>query len=90
MVCRAMGVAMQQNLRLCLRQPVACGVRVDIGVRHATLFAVFALLAQALGDGLSRWVLSDWDLHAQPPRGEVLRCEQGVWSRVPVLPHRTA
>lgn len=43
-----------------------------------------------LGDGLSRWVLSDWDLHAQPPRGEVLRCEQGLWSRVPVLPQRAA
>lgn len=39
-----------------------------------------------LGEGLSRWVLSDWDLRAQPPRGDVLRLEAGVWSRLPVQP----
>ena len=39
-----------------------------------------------LGDGLSRWVLSDWDLQAQPPRGDVLRLEAGVWSRQTVQP----
>ncbi|MFN3376900.1 MAG: UDP-2,3-diacylglucosamine diphosphatase [Burkholderiaceae bacterium] len=27
----------------------------------------------ALGDGMERWVLSDWELDAQPPRADVLR-----------------
>ncbi len=41
-----------------------------------------------LGNGLSRWVLSDWDLQAQPPRGEVLRWDTGHWQRVTVHPHQ--
>jgi len=57
MLTGAVGVAMQQNLRLCLRQPMACSIRVDIGIGHATLFSVFALLAQALRDGLA---LAQW------------------------------
>jgi UDP-2,3-diacylglucosamine hydrolase len=28
-----------------------------------------------LGNGLQRWVLSDWDCSAQPPRAEVLRLQ---------------
>jgi UDP-2,3-diacylglucosamine hydrolase len=40
----------------------------------------------SLGEGLSRWVLSDWDLQAQPPRGEVLRWQAGHWQRVTVHP----
>ena len=42
-----------------------------------------------LGEGLSRWVLSDWDMQAQPPRGDVLRCEAGHWTRVPMHPLNT-
>lgn len=29
-----------------------------------------------LGEGLQRWVLSDWDLNASPPRAEVTRLDQ--------------
>lgn len=36
-----------------------------------------------LGPGLSREVLSDWDLHAPLPRAEVLRLEAGGLHRVP-------
>ena len=53
MVAGAMGVAMQQNLCLRLRQPMACRRRVDIGIGGATLFSGFALLAQALCNGLA-------------------------------------
>ncbi len=28
-----------------------------------------------LGEGQTRWVLSDWDLHASPPRAQVLRLQ---------------
>ena len=35
-----------------------------------------------LGDGLSREVLSDWDLAAQPARAQVLRLQQGHLSRL--------
>jgi UDP-2,3-diacylglucosamine hydrolase len=31
-----------------------------------------------LGNGLQRWVLSDWDCSAQPPRAEVLRLQLAV------------
>ncbi|HYF18982.1 MAG TPA: UDP-2,3-diacylglucosamine diphosphatase [Ramlibacter sp.] len=38
-----------------------------------------------LGGGLRRIVLSDWDLHADPPRGEVLRIgADGAVQRLPV------
>ncbi|RMX02573.1 UDP-2,3-diacylglucosamine diphosphatase [Corticibacter populi] len=37
----------------------------------------------ALGDGLQRIVLSDWDLAATPPRADVLRHQgQGSWQRI--------
>jgi UDP-2,3-diacylglucosamine hydrolase len=40
----------------------------------------------ALGDGLQRLVLSDWDLQAQATRAEVLRLSlaTGKWQRLPV------
>lgn len=34
-----------------------------------------------LGDGLSRWVLTDWDLAATPPRGGALRLSAQGFSR---------
>ena len=41
--------------------------------------------AHDLGDGLRRIVLSDWDLDATRPRGEVLRLDATGWHRQPVL-----
>lgn len=40
----------------------------------------------ALGSGLQRLVLSDWDMQVQPPRAEVLRLNlaSGQWQRLPV------
>lgn len=44
-----------------------------------------------LGDGLRRIVLSDWDQHAQPPRGEVLRIgRDGRHARMDVAAARPA
>ncbi|MBX3588048.1 MAG: UDP-2,3-diacylglucosamine diphosphatase [Ramlibacter sp.] len=40
--------------------------------------------AHALGDGLSRVVLSDWEAAAQPPRLEVLRLTPGGLQRLPL------
>ena len=37
-----------------------------------------------LGDGLQRWVLSDWDLAATPPRGEALRLSAAGVQRLPL------
>ncbi|WP_394789539.1 UDP-2,3-diacylglucosamine diphosphatase [Rhodoferax sp.] len=37
-----------------------------------------------LGDSLQRWVLSDWDLAATPPRGEVLRLSASGMQRLAV------
>ncbi|MDR7378246.1 UDP-2,3-diacylglucosamine hydrolase [Rhodoferax ferrireducens] len=37
-----------------------------------------------LGDGLQRWVLSDWDLAAMPPRGEALRLSAAGVQRLPL------
>lgn len=39
-----------------------------------------------LGEGLQRVVLSDWDLRAQPPRGEVLRLDAQGLHRRPLRP----
>jgi UDP-2,3-diacylglucosamine hydrolase len=36
----------------------------------------------ALGDGLQRVVLSDWEADATPPRLEVLRLDAGGWHRI--------
>ncbi|HLO94030.1 MAG TPA: UDP-2,3-diacylglucosamine diphosphatase [Burkholderiaceae bacterium] len=38
----------------------------------------------ALGEGLKREVLSDWDLEASPPRGEVLRLSPQGLQRLPL------
>ena len=40
----------------------------------------------ALGDGLQRVVLSDWDAAAHPPRAEVLRLDAQGLRRIPLLP----
>ncbi|MFT4268329.1 MAG: UDP-2,3-diacylglucosamine diphosphatase [Xenophilus sp.] len=40
--------------------------------------------AHDLGDGLTRWVLSDWDAAAQPPRAEVLRLTADGPKRIPL------
>lgn len=42
----------------------------------------------ALGLGLQRLVLSDWDMQARPPRAEVLRLSlaSGEFSRIPLAP----
>lgn len=38
-----------------------------------------------LGDGLTRLVLSDWDLRTQPPRAEALRLDRaGIFQRIPL------
>lgn len=37
-----------------------------------------------LAQGLQRWVLSDWDLAAQLPRGEILRLDRRGLRRVPL------
>jgi UDP-2,3-diacylglucosamine hydrolase len=37
-----------------------------------------------LGDGLQRVVLSDWDLEAQPPRGDVIRLSAAGLQRIPL------
>lgn len=37
-----------------------------------------------LGDGLQRVVLSDWDLDAQPPRGDVIRLSAAGLQRIPL------
>nr|WP_315426210.1 UDP-2,3-diacylglucosamine diphosphatase [uncultured Albidiferax sp.] len=37
-----------------------------------------------LGDGLQRWVLSDWDLAATPSRGEALRLSAAGVQRLPL------
>jgi len=37
-----------------------------------------------LGEGLQRWVLSDWQADALAPRLEVLRLQDGQWLRVPL------
>jgi UDP-2,3-diacylglucosamine hydrolase len=38
----------------------------------------------ALGDGLQRIVLSDWDARARPPRAEVLRLTAAGAERVSI------
>lgn len=41
----------------------------------------------ALAEGRERWVLSDWDLDAAPPRGNVLRLDRhGRLQRLPLKP----
>ena len=37
-----------------------------------------------LGGGLQRWVLSDWDAAAQPPRGELLQLSLAGVQRIPL------
>lgn len=37
-----------------------------------------------LGAGMSRWVLSDWDLEGAPPRGDVLRLSTSGLQRLPL------
>lgn len=44
--------------------------------------------AHDLGDGLSRWVLSDWDAHSQPARLQILRWTQASSSQSPLGLHR--
>jgi UDP-2,3-diacylglucosamine hydrolase len=39
-----------------------------------------------LGDGLERWVLSDWDLDGPVPRGDVLRWSTNGLARLPLTP----
>ena len=45
-----------------------------------------------LGQGRMRWVLSDWDLHATPPRAEVLRLHAagGAPQRITLTPAQAA
>ncbi len=43
-----------------------------------------------LGDGLQRWVLSDWDGNAQPARAEVLRLQCGNLAAEPATLQRIA
>ena len=38
----------------------------------------------ALGTGLERWVLSDWDAAATPPRGDALRISADGLKRIPI------
>ena len=39
-----------------------------------------------LAPGYQRHVLSDWDMYAQPPRGDVLRLNAAGLQRVPLTP----
>ena len=40
-----------------------------------------------LSHGRERWVLSDWDALASPPRAQALRWQGGTWSRIDVAAH---
>ena len=52
---------------------------------HTHRPAAHALGAKASGTSLERYVLSDWDANAQPPRLEILRWQLGRWQRLPAL-----